>query len=368
MNQPQTGNAGNTRIAQTYLSDLVGKARERYRVPAISVALMDADEIYRYEIQGVRVFGQESRVTSNDYFHIGSCSKSVLAIMAARLVEQKKLSWQTGFFDVFPEFRENSRNEYASITLEDLFLCQAGIRPFTNAATEPLPSYQTSVDNQRLEFIQYLVGLTPSSIKGRKRFQRLYSNPSYTMASAMLERVSGLSYEFLVKRTLTDDLGLTTHLGWPNSLGPGEPWGHMITGDKIEAYSPDNEYRIPYLLTPAGDLSMTPRGFARYTQLHLQGLRGASNYIGDDSYQYIHFAHKGFSLGVANGALGGQRFSGIDGSAGTFFCRAIIVPRSNLAFTIMMNAGSGSASMKAVDWLTQRIVKKHYNWWWRFWL
>ena len=34
----------------------------------------------------------------------------------------------------------------------------------------------------------------------------------------------------------------------------------------------------------------------------------------------------------------------------------------------MMNAGSGTAQMKAVDWLTMRILKKYYNWWWKFWL
>ena len=32
----------------------------------------------------------------------------------------------------------------------------------------------------------------------------------------------------------------------------------------------------------------------------------------------------------------------------------------------MMNAGSDTAQMKAVDWLTMRTVKKYYNWWWKF--
>ncbi|OAD20199.1 hypothetical protein THIOM_004115, partial [Candidatus Thiomargarita nelsonii] len=77
---------------------------------------------------------------------------------------------------------------------------------------------------------------------------------------------------------------------------------------------------------------------------------------------------KGFSIGVANGVLGGKSFSGFDGSAGTFFCRSIIVPKSNFAITIMMNAGSGSGTMKAVDRLTMQIIKKHFNWWWKFWL
>ncbi len=115
---------------------------------------------------------------------------------------------------------------------------------------------------------------------------------------------------------------------------------------------------------------MTPKDYAKYTQLHLQGLRGKDNYISSEAYRHIHFGHESFSLGVANGTLGGKRYSGFDGSAGTFFCRSIIVPESDFAFTIMMNAGSGSGSMEAVEWLSRKIVEKEYglNWWEKLWL
>jgi CubicO group peptidase (beta-lactamase class C family) len=219
-----------------------------------------------------------------------------------------------------------------------------------------------------LEFLKYLIAQPPSSEKKDGKFQHLYSNASYTMASAMLERVSGLKYEDLVRRTLTDDLGMPVHIGWPSSIGVDQPWGHMITKDKVEPFPPDHGYKLPYLITPAGDLSMTPKDYAKYTQLHLRGLRGNDNYISSKAYRNIHFGHAGFSLGVANGVLGGKRYSGFDGSAGTFFCRSIIVPESDFAFTIMTNAGSGTGSMEAVDWLTMRIVKKHFDWWWKFWL
>lgn len=135
--------------------------------------------------------------------------------------------------------------------------------------------------------------------------------------------------------------------------------------DKIEIFPPEHQYNLPSLIAPVGDLSMTPKDYAKYTQLHL---RGSDNYISSKLYRYIHFDHDGFSLGVANAVLGDNRYSGFDGSAGTFFCRSGIVPESDFAFTIMMNAGSGSASMRAVDWLTMKIVKKRFNWWWKFWL
>jgi D-alanyl-D-alanine carboxypeptidase len=188
------------------------------------------------------------------------------------------------------------------------------------------------------------------------------------MASAILEKISDKIYEELIKEYIINQLGLNTYIGWPNNYNSEQPRGHIISGKKVEKFEPGHEYKIPYLLTPAGDLSIPPVDFAKYIQLHLKGLMGQDNFIKSSSYQHIHFGRKGFSVGVVNGKLSDISFSGIDGSGGTFFCRAILVPDSDFAFTIMMNAGSGTAEMKAVDWLTMQIVKKHYNWWWKFWL
>jgi len=370
MKTSRNAHAQDALLTQAYLSEIVSKAREKFKVPAIAVTVMNAQTVFLQEVQGARVVGKPAQAKLDDYFHIGSCSKSVLAVMAAKLIEQKKIAWQTKFFDVFSDLKTNANGAYSDITLEDLFLSEAGIKAYTytNSEADPFPGYEPSVSDKRLEFLKYLITQPPSSEKKNGKFQHLYSNASYTMASAMLERVSGLKYEDLVRKTLTDDLGMSIHIGWPNSMNADQPWGHRITKDKIESFPPDHDYKIPYLITPAGDLSMTPKDYAKYTQLHLRGLRGSENYISSEAYRHINFGHDGFSLGVANGVWGGKRYSGFDGSAGTFFCRSIIVPDSDFAFTIMANAGSGTSSMEAVDWLTIRIVKKHFNWWWKFWL
>ncbi len=354
-------------LTQVKLSQFIKKARIHYQIPAISVAVMNSDKIFLQDIQGIRVENKKHTATLEDYFHIGSCSKSVLALIAEKLVEEKKITWQSKFFDVYPELKDKARKEYLNITLEDLFLCEAGILAYTSGE-ENFPEIALSVSSPRLVFIEYLIEQPPASGQNHGKFQHLYSNASYTMASAMLERVARLNYEDLVKKTLNDDLGLSVHIGWPNSFNLNQPWGHRINGDKIEVFPPDHEYKVPYLLTPAGDLSLSPQDYAKYTQLHLKGLRGEDNYISSDGYRKIHFARDGFSLGVANGVLSGKQFSAFDGSAGTFYCRSIIVSESNLAFIIMMNAGSGSGTMTAVDWLTMKIVKSYFNWWWKFWL
>ncbi|OAD19448.1 hypothetical protein THIOM_004911 [Candidatus Thiomargarita nelsonii] len=53
----------------------------------------------------------------------------------------------------------------------------------------------------------------------------------------------------------------------------------------FEVFPPEHEYKLPYSLTPAGNLSLTPRDYAKYTQLHLKGLRGKENYISSEGYK-----------------------------------------------------------------------------------
>lgn len=350
------------------VSKLLLSVRAQYKVPAIAISVMDEDSIYLQQIVGERVANQKNLATLDDYFHIGSCSKSVLAMIAAKLIDSGKLAWSTLFFECFPEWLADANPAYRTITLQDLLLCRAGIKAYTDGKAEPFPDFDGTLTERRRAFNRYVLSLPPAAPKNGEVFHYLYSNASYALVSAMLERTTGLDYEALVTKTLADDLGINVHLGWPNQLNAEQPWGHQITKAGIEIFSPDNNYHLPDLITAAGDLSMTPRGFADYCLRHLRGLRRGDEYLPRDLYQYLHFSHSGFSLGIGNGVLGGHQYSGIDGSAGTFFCRAIFIPDTNLAFSIQCNAGSGTSQMKAIDYITLQLIKRYFGWWWKVWL
>lgn len=344
-------------LDQAHLSQALTDALQHSQIPAMTLAVMNSSDILFHEVQGVRVTGKHDKATLEDYFHIGSCAKSVLAVIAALLVEQHRIRWDTPFFELLPELKGTADSAYAGITLEDLLLCRAGIKSYTHLATEPLPQIDPAATDRRIEFARHLVQQPPSSRKSGDRFEYLYSNASYTMASLMLERVTGKKYEELAVETLATGIGIDVRIGWPNSIGPDQPWGHLIDGQRIETFGPEHEYRLPDLLMPAGDLSMTPRDYALYTQSHLRGLRGIDGLIPSAAFRHIHFASSGFALGVVNGKLAGRQYSGFDGCAGTFFCRSIIVPESDFALAIMANAGTATGSLPPVDPLTRRVAE-----------
>lgn len=357
-------------VAQIQPNDvekIVEKARTKFGLPSVAVSIISSDSILHTEIQGVRKHDKTEKVTDNDFFHIGSCSKSVLAFIAAKLIEENKINWDTHFFDIYPELKDSALIDYHSITLEDLFLCKAGILPYTSGE-EVFPEIDEKSKNTRYDFAKWLVQQKPVSVKSNGKFEFLYSNAGYTMASLMIERVSNKNYNELIDQYIVNELNIDVFIGFPNKLNPDQPWGHTVNNNGIEVFPPDHNYSMPELLIPAGDLSMQPEGFAKYIQLNLQGLKGCDNIITAAGYQYIHYGHQGFAVGVFNSKMFGLDFSGLDGSAGTFFYRAILIPETNFAFTIMTNAGSGTGEMKAVDWITMKIVKKNFKWWWKFWI
>ncbi|MFZ5354075.1 MAG: serine hydrolase domain-containing protein [Bacillota bacterium] len=349
---------------EAYIRKVIEKAREKYHVPAVSVSIVSSEKILLSIQSGVRVYGTSERVTREDYFHIGSCSKSILVYIAAKQVERGLLGWDTKFFDLYPELKKEALEAYHEITLEDLFLCRAGIKPYTSG-DETYPDLSGS-ENQQLDFIRYLVQLPPSAKKTVSGgFEFLYSNAGYAMASAMIERATDLSYQNLIDKYLNKELELDVFIGWPNKINIKQPSGHYLNkNNTLEVFGVDSEYSIPSLIEPAGNISMKPKDFERYVQLHLCGLTGSSKQLKHDTFKYIDTGHKGFALGVTNGKILNNSYVCFDGSAGTFYARGVIIPESDLGLAIMINSGSA----KAVEYITMKIAKAFFNWWWMFWL
>lgn len=343
------------------LDGLLAEARKHFGLPGVAAILMDSHGILARDMQGVRVAGQNTPISSGDFFHIGSCAKSVLATMAAQQVERGAIAWDTRLYARLPELAETGQPEYAQVTLMDLLASRGGIRSYTRPNEDPLPAFTGDIKERRLAFARHLVGQPPATERDQAGFRFLYSNAGYTLAVQMLERASGQSYETLVRGLLGDSV----RIGWPTDLEPDQPWGHMLTEHGVEHFGPAHPYRMSDLLTPAGDLSLTADGFADYVRLHLRGARGEGNVVSAASYHRIHHAHDGFALAVENGRLLGRDYLAMDGSAGTFFARAILVPEADFAFVLLTNLGSGRGTVEGVEWLTRQILVRHFNLGWR---
>lgn len=108
----------------------VDSIRKAYNIPEISYAVIDNKSTLEIAALGKHSIDLADTATLKDRFHIGSNTKAMTAFIIAKYVEKGKLNWTTKFFNVFPEWIENSKPEYANITLQDLLSHRAGIQPF----------------------------------------------------------------------------------------------------------------------------------------------------------------------------------------------------------------------------------------------
>ncbi len=94
-----------------------------------------------------------------------------------------------------------------------------------------------------------------------------YSNLGYMIAGSMAEKVTGLSWESLIKERLFDPLGMNSAgFGHPGTLGlTDQPWGHFKSAGSWQPIQLDNAEA----LGPAGRVHSTFRDWAKFISLQL---------------------------------------------------------------------------------------------------
>ena len=220
-------------------------------------------------VAGVSRIGGEP-VRPTDRFPIGSMTKSMTATLAALLVQDQVIDWDTKLLDAMPELAATARPEYAAVTLLDLLAHRGGI--VTPESLEELPPITGTLREQRA---QYSAWALAQPTRSTPRVQVEYSNGGYVVAAALLERLAGEDYESLMRSRLFDPLGMDAEFGAPGSAGGTEPWGHRRVGRHWQPLAPaESAALVPEALNPAGLLKITPVGLGRYLQLHLRALRG----------------------------------------------------------------------------------------------
>lgn len=183
-------------------------------VPAVAIVVVNSEGIIGTGAAGFRKSGNAVAIQVMDAFHIGSVTKAITATLLAKLVEQRKLSWESTPAQVFPEWKDQIDPALETITMAQILAHQAGFAPFTDdKELGALPPFAGDAREQRRQFTKYLLTRKPSVSPGT---QYRYSKAGYTVAAAMAERVARNSWEALVKKYVFTPLKLTSaRFGWP---------------------------------------------------------------------------------------------------------------------------------------------------------
>ena len=338
--------------------------REEYGIPGIAGVVLTSDSILDIWVDGVRKLGEHDSIKLDDKFHIGSNTKALTGFVAGALVEKGLIAWDSRIIDVFPEFSESTKDIYKNKTLQDLLSHRARIMPFTSGGEfAQLPEFKGNYIEQRKAFTGWLLQQEPVDIDTIRGYQ--YSNAGVGIAAAMLEKVSGKSWEQLMGDELFEPLGIDGKIGWPGYEDENQPWGHYFEtdSDKVFPHDPHDEYQLPKICNAAGDVSMSIRDYAKFLQINLLGLNGRDTILEATTYRHLHTCNDTtmqYAIGWGSREHEGHRVSRHNGSAGTFYCTALIFRDKDLALAVMMNGITPEAE-KAIDELRRKILSDHLD-------
>jgi D-alanyl-D-alanine carboxypeptidase len=331
----------------------IDSIRIAFHIPGISFGVANGDSTLLLGALGVREINTTDSVTINDKFHIASLGKGLTSFIAGKLVDEGKISWNTRFFDLFPEMKETSREEYLPLELKDLLSMRTTLRSLNDwSVKQTIDGYNESHKNDRFSYYEFAkYGLTLEPVKYDSGQFYNYTSMGYVLASLMLVKSSGLTYAQLVEK-INKDLALDFMIGWPQDFSENQPSGHLIPAEsgwgesnKLEVLNGDQftGWGEDFLFynTPSGHHSISSIDFLKYLQINLNGIKGQDNYLKASTYDFIFNGAKEYAMGWGNDIVNGNHYYSHNGSAGNYYANAIIIKEPSLVIALMANAGNG---------------------------
>ncbi|MDG1983026.1 MAG: serine hydrolase [Planctomycetota bacterium] len=294
---------------------------------------------------GLRKAGSDAPMTPGDPVHVGSDTKAMTAVLAARQVDAGFLRWDSTLEEVLPSLAPRVHEGYRRATLIQ-FLHHTSGAP-ANAVDwrgfAPLP-----LRERRLQIAAASLQESPAAAPGTGF---LYSNLGYMVAGAMIEAVRDLTWEELMVMDVFDPLGIKgAGFGAPGS--PGEvdaPWGHTIHRAEPRPVQVDNDPA----LGPAGTVHLPVAGWARFALVFTEAAAkeedAAPPFLSPASRQrLLEVGLEGYACGwlVTERSWAEGTALTHSGSNTTWFATVWIAPRTGRAYLVAANAaGPGVPAM-----------------------
>lgn len=329
----------------TDLEAKLEEIRAKNGVPALAAAATTGDRLLAIGAVGLRKKGSPERVTVDDLWHLGSCTKSMTATMLARLVERGTLEWDTTIGEAFkgdlvvPEV-------FAPVTIEQMLAHRSGIP--SDLSHDGLwgklwEKKGTPVDQRR----QLVEGVFVQGPATRPGTDFLYSNAGFAFAGHIAERAMKKPWEDLMRDELFAPLGMrSAGFGAPGSKDAvTQPWGHRGVDDPV---NPGPNADNPPAIGPAGTVHASLADWAKYAALHLRGARGKTDYLKPGTFARLQEKPKvgdyAFGWGHHERPWGNGHVLSHAGSNNSWFCVVWLAPNRDVAFLACTNIGGGAAA------------------------
>jgi CubicO group peptidase (beta-lactamase class C family) len=343
------------------LADLVTVLRKEHKLVGLAAMVMVDGNVISCAADGERKRGSGVPLELGDRWHLGSITKSITATMIGRLVESGQMKWTDTIGERFSD--ASIHEDWKSVTLQQLLTHTAGAPAnFSFGVMLTKPARGPECTRERRKAVMDVMAEKPAHRPGEKF---AYSNVGYTIAGAMAESATGVSWEDLVKREVFEPLALNdAGFGPPKSPTKtlNQPRGHHVRSVWKRSAS-DQEDNTP-IMGPAGAVHMTLGNLCQYGAEHLRGELGAGKLLAAETCKRLHTPKL---HDYACGWVVKQPTSEIpctvywhNGSNTMWYALVVFIPGKNMVVAVTSNDGDIKAAESAA-WKIVNACAKQLN-------
>ena len=252
-----------------YLDEMLANLRS----PGLRVKVVREGKVVLNEARGIRLVGDKTPLSTEDRFHLGSCTKAMTAYLVARLIDAKHLTWDTTLSELFPQ--ADIVSAYKEVTVHDLIRHEGGMPGYLGRANRKLwnalwDGRDDDPVDTRAMLTQEILRVEPPEERGTY----LYSNSGYVVLASALEARLEKSWERLVEEYVFAPLKMENcGIGAPAQFEvrpPLQPWGHrMLTNGELKPMKPGPVADLPPAIAPAGGVHCSFDSWMRFINVFL---------------------------------------------------------------------------------------------------
>ncbi|MCX2561848.1 serine hydrolase [Acetobacter farinalis] len=247
-------------LSEQQIDDVVSRTQKVFGVPGVAVGVIHDGRIVFAKGYGSKAEdGKSGKVDNTTLFAIGSNSKEFTATALATLVDEGKLHWTDRVSDVMPEFKVSDPWITREFRVSDLLTHHSGMG--LGAGDLMLFSHSTFTRKDVLAALPYM------PFTGRFRSDYAYNNLLYVVAGALVEKISGQTWEQYVQTMLIDAAALPAC----QSTAPVRGQMDVATGQGGDGALPERATLKPDAMAPAGGVWCSVNGMNRWVQTLLNG-------------------------------------------------------------------------------------------------
>jgi CubicO group peptidase (beta-lactamase class C family) len=329
------------------LVDELEQQRQTHHVPGMAIAVVMDDEVVLTRGFGITDVEEETPVTPETIFGIGSATKAFTATLVGTLVDEGKMDWDDPVTEYLPYFQMDveSDDESDEPTLRDVLSHRTG---FTRMGLL-FGSGQIPIEEVLLD----ATGAEPY-VSFREKFY--YSNVMYMSAGVAAGKVEDTDWDTLVAERIFEPLGMDSTT---TSVTQAEKDSRLASGYLWDEDLQDYECRPMRNVDnigPSGSINSNVIDMAQWLRLQLnRGEYEGSRLISEDNLTETWTTHidiapnVGYGMGWMIREWEGQPVIEHGGNVDGFSAQVAMLPESNLGFVLLTNASVSTLPPSAIN-------------------